>query len=402
MTQPKLDPAELRLRPAPPPVTRLSRRALAALSGIGGLVVLGLVIWALDPPRLFGPDDAPELYDTNPRSGAGLETLPRDYAAIPRPEPPRLGPPLPGDLGRPLLSARERGALSPVGPTDSDALRRVQEAETAARSGVFFQIRTRGTERGIDVLSRDVAGPGSEGSTAGLGPTGGEFAPVPAAQGTRLAFFGAPVDRAIYSPQRLQRPVSGYQLMAGTVIAASLLTGIDADLPGLVEAQVTEHVHATVTGRHCLVPQGSRLIGRYDSQVAFGQRRVLLVWSRLIRPDGSSIVLDNLPGTDEAGYAGLEDGVDWHWGRIVAAAAVSTLLGIGTELRTGSDEAGIARALRRGLQGTTSDVGQEIVRRNLDVQPTLTVRPGWPLRVIVAKDIVLPPMASPGGATCRA
>jgi type IV secretion system protein VirB10 len=111
---------------------------------------------------------------------------------------------------------------------------------------------------------------------------------------------------------------------------------------------VTEGVQDTATGKHLLIPQGSRLIGRYDSQVAFGQRRVLLVWTRLILPDTSSIALDKLPGIDPAGYAGLEDGVDWHWGRVLASAALSTLLGAGAELAAPEDRICRTRSIKQG------------------------------------------------------
>jgi hypothetical protein len=154
----------------------------------------------------------------------------------------------------------------------------------------------------------------------------------------------------------------------------------------------------TIIGRYLLVPQGSRLVGRYDSQVAFGQRRVLLVWTRLILPDTSSIALDRLPGIDPAGYAGLEDGVDWHWGRILAGAALSTLLGVGVELaapdRLAGDSSGgnrVGGAARQGVQDTVNDVGQEITKRNASIQPTLTIRPGFPMRVMVNKDLILRP-----------
>ena len=111
-------------------------------------------------------------------------------------------------------------------------------------------------------------------------------------------FCKAGPEKEIYNPHAQQRPVSPYQLLAGTIIPASLVTGLNADLPGFVIAQVTEHVYDTVSGRHLLVPQGSRLIGKYDSVVAYGQERALVVWQRIIRPDGSSIVIDNLPATD--------------------------------------------------------------------------------------------------------
>jgi type IV secretion system protein VirB10 len=182
--------------------------------------------------------------------------------------------------------------------------------------------------------------------------------------------------------------------MAGTIIPAALVTGINSDLPGQVIATVTESVYDTAAGRYLLIPQGSRLIGRYDSQVAFGQRRVLLVWTRLILPDTSSIALDRLPGIDPEGYAGLEDGVDWHWGRILEGVALSTLLGVSAEEavgNTGGSNGNVVLALRNSAQDSVNQVGQEITRRNLSVQPTLTVRPGFPMRVMVNKDLVLRP-----------
>lgn len=150
-------------------------------------------------------------------------------------------------------------------------------------------------------------------------------------------------------------------------------------------------------GRMLLIPQGSRLIGQYDSQVAYGQRRVLVVWTRLIMPDGSSIVLDRLPGADTQGNGGLEDRVNWHWGRLFAGAAVSTLLGVNAELVTGNAAANsgsVVIATRQSAQDTVNQVGQELTRRNLDIQPTLTERPGLPLRVVINRDLVLKPYGS--------
>src|SRR5229473_226813 len=160
-------------------------------------------------------------------------------------------------------------------------------------------------------------------------------------------------------------------------------------------AQVTENVFDSPTGRFLLVPQGARLIGIYDSQVAFAQSRVLLVWTRLIMPNGRSIVLERQPGADAAGYAGLEDEVDNHWGELLKAAALSTLLAVGTELGAGSDtnsnDSAIIQALRHGAGDSLNQTGQQVVRRSLNIQPTLTIRPGFPVRVIVNRDLVLEP-----------
>ena len=144
------------------------------------------------------------------------------------------------------------------------------------------------------------------------------------------------------------------------------------------------------TGSLLLIPQGTRIIGQYDNSVQFGQRRVLLVWNRLILPNGRSIVLERQPGADSQGYAGLEDGVDYHWWDLAKAAGLSTLLAVGTELAV-SDEDRLVRAIRDGAQDTINDAGQQIIRRQLQVAPTLTIRPGFPVRVIVTRDLVLEP-----------
>jgi type IV secretion system protein TrbI len=119
--------------------------------------------------------------------------------------------------------------------------------------------------------------------------------------------------------------------------------------------------------------------------------RALLVWQRIVMPDGSSIQIDNLPATDAAGYAGLQDEVDYHTWQLLKGVALSTLLGVGTELTLGSGDSDLVRALRLSTQQSVNQAGQRITEKNLNIQPTITVRPGWPLRVIVHKDLVLRP-----------
>jgi type IV secretory pathway VirB10-like protein len=140
-----------------------------------------------------------------------------------------------------------------------------------------------------------------------------------------------------------------------------------------------------------VLTQGARLIGQYDSSVAFGQSRILLVWTRLIMPDGTSIALERQPGADTEGYAGLEDEVDNHWGMLFKAAVLSTLLSVGAEAGTGNDENNLAQAIREGASNSISQNGQQIVQRQLNIQPTLTIRPGFPVSVIVTHDLVLAP-----------
>lgn len=180
-------------------------------------------------------------------------------------------------------------------------------------------------------------------------------------------------------------------LQAGAVISAALITGIRSDLPGQITAQVTENIYDSPTGRILLIPQGTRVIGQYDNGVGFGQRRILLVWNRLIFPNGRSIVLERQPGADTQGFAGLEDGVDYHWGELFKAAALSTLLSIGSQAGSSDEESEIVRALRQGAGDSISQTGQQIVSRQLNIAPTLTIRPGFPVRVIVTRDLVLEP-----------
>ncbi|WP_112875496.1 TrbI/VirB10 family protein [Paracoccus endophyticus] len=365
--------APMRLRAEPPRVTRLSRKVLAGVGAVALLGIGGAVIYALQVPDA-GPGGE-ELYSTENRPTAdGLSGLPRDYTG------PILGPALPGDLGRPILEAQSRG--QPVAPpaiaapaADPEEQRRLAEEEAARLSNVFFPAGTR---------------PGAAPGTAMLGSGGASPSGEPATQDRHMAFLGGPADRQTVSSDRLARPASPYLLQAGAVIPAALVTGIRSDLPGQVTAQVTENVYDSPTGSLLLIPQGTRIIGQYDSGVTFGQRRVLLVWNRLILPDGRSIVLERLPGADASGYTGLEDGVDYHWWDLMKAAGLSTLLAVGTQRAT-SGEDQLIRAIRDGAQDTINHAGQQIVARQLQVAPTLTIRPGFPLRVIVTRDLVFEP-----------
>lgn len=193
------------------------------------------------------------------------------------------------------------------------------------------------------------------------------------------------------NPYALTPPASPFLLSAGSVIAASLITGLNSDLPGVVTAQVTENNYDSVTGRVLLLPQGSRLIGRYESDVAFGQSRALLVWERIILPDGSSVRIENLPATDPRGSTGLADTVDRHSWELLKGVVLSTLLGVGTELSLGDDETDLVQALRTSAQQNAARAGDQLVGKGLSIKPTIRVRPGWPLRVVVHKDIVLRP-----------
>ena len=363
---------QMRLRPGRAPVTRLSRKVIVVLALILAVAIAAALFLALRPGLKI---DRPELYGTDTRTTPdGLSNLPRDYAGVPR-NTPQLGPPLPGDLGRPILNA---GTASGATPPDPEKQRIAQEQEAARLSRLFATTNIRQNSSATPI-SANVPG-----------PAGGPASDL-ALQDRKLAFLNGNVDRRTVSGDRIEAPASPYVLQAGAVIPAALLTGLRSDLPGQVTAQVTEDVYDSPTGKTRLIPQGARLIGQYDAQIAFGQTRALLVWTRLIMPNGRSIVLERQPGADAEGYAGLEDEVDNHWGTLFKAAILSTLLSIGSEVGSSGSEDDLIRAIRRGGSDSVNQIGQRIVGRSLNVQPTITIRPGFPVRVLVTRDLVLEP-----------
>ena len=382
------DPGAFQLRGDPPRVMRLSRKTLAALGIVAGLGIGGSLIYALKPP---GEKQDRELYSTESRATADTITSGPSYYS----QAPRLGPPLPGDLGGPIVSAQQRGEDVPVPPIgaqpdpraqaeEAARQRAQQERESARMSGVFLG---GGGGRPAPMPSLPAL-PGIAAADAA--------APQPdqapqSDQAAKRAFMEQGASLRTVSAERLIAPASPNIVQAGSIIPAALITGIRSDLPGQITAQVTANVYDSPTGRILLIPQGARLIGEYDSEIAAGQNRVLLAWDRLILPDGRSIVLERQPGTDPAGFAGLQDGVNQHWGNLLRAAAISTLLGVGAELGADSED-DLTRALRRGSQDTINQTGQQIVRRQLNVQPTITIRPGHPLRVVITRDLVLEPI----------
>ncbi|SDJ69707.1 MULTISPECIES: TrbI/VirB10 family protein [Bradyrhizobium] len=376
-----------RLSAEHPRVTRLSRKVLAGGSAVALLVIAGAVLWSLQSNRSRN-QAADELYSTDHHNIAdGIAALPKDYAGVERQVIPQLGPPLPGDLGRPILAAQGQSPTIGATAPDAEQQRRDQEAEAARISHLFA------STNGREARPPAAVAQGSDRNAPSISTSNSDDGSAQNGQDRKLAFVNASVDRRTVSPDRVTKPPSPYIVQAGTVIPGALITGIRSDLPGQITAQVSEGVYDTPTGRFLLVPQGARLIGIYDSQIAFGQSRLLLVWTRLIMPNGRSIVLERQQGADTAGYSGLQDEVDNHWGELFKSAALSTLLAVGTELGAGSDsnnnDSTIIQALRHGAGDALNQTGQQVVRRSLNIQPTLTIRPGFPVRVIVNRDLVL-------------
>lgn len=377
------DPAQprapLSTRATPPRPRRLSRKAIALLSGVGAFAVAGALAYSLSGSS--GGRGPQETVSVEHRQAEPLSGAPRDYGELAARAAEGMGPPAPiMPDSEPAFDGTESGAAPSTTEADQAEERRRQQAESARGSRLF-------------------AGAG-EGRGPSQGANAAHTEPAPALPAERASGTGAPPDRRAAfvvggAPEpttnsgRLTPPPGSHVVTAGSTIAAALITGLSSDLPGQVVAQVTEDVFDSVTGRTKLIPQGTRLLGVYDSNVSTGQSRALVVWTRMILPDGRSIDLDRLIGTDAAGQSGFADRVNNHWGTILRAGLLSTLLGVGTQASGFGENDAIADAIRDSAGQTVGRAGDRIVERQLGIQPTITVRPGARVRVLVSRDLVL-------------
>jgi type IV secretion system protein VirB10 len=349
--EPKPDAPELRLRATPRPVTRLKGALVVSLAVLFGALLVVLMVKGVHP---FGPTTKSHerLPPVHPAQLPWmLADLPRSYAhirhalaALSRPFTPTpvsrepMPPAVPLSLPEPT-----RAVLSPR------ARKRAAEAARALRAGVFFpRLAALKTQKPVH---------------------------------TRQNGSGV-----MWAPRSATR----YALEAGTIIPASLITGLKSDLSGPVLAQITENVYDSISGAHLLLPQGARLIGSYDNHIAYGQSRVEVVFSRIILPNGASLALGHLPASDEAGYVGLSGGVDDHLFTLLKGAGVSSLLGIAAEQGLGLGNSLLAQALRQSVISTANQGGQELVHKSINVAPTITVPPGTTLTIVVQKTLMLP------------
>lgn len=351
----------MRLRAEPPRPLRLSRKV--ALAGAAGLAV-AIAVAAV--AGLSTQEDAAPAQELTPSSAPppdAVRALPGDYAA------PRLGPPLPGDLGRPILNARNA--------TDAEA---APSMAASAQAASTRDADARQAERERQRAEADAA----RTSTLVVAQDDSRAA----ASRADLARGGPAIGPAAVSPG----PADGaYRLRAGSIIEAGLVTGVQSDLPGPVLGQITADVHDSETGRRLLIPKGSRLIGGYSAQIAQGQSRLQLVWTRIVLPDGVTIALEDQVASDARGYAGLQDRTDSRWGGRLRSAALTTLLAIsGAAVDVEADDR-LARALRDGTTDGVDTIGRGLVERGLSLPPRLTLRPGLSFRIILNRDLDLVP-----------
>lgn len=381
-------------RAAPPKPRRLSRKALALLTGVGAIAIAGALGYSLTASHHAEAPQESVTVDRNP-GGDALADAPRDYGDLAKSASGGIGPP--GNPGEPQTPEPNPDLGSQTSAPGADAAsaeaqRRRQQRDSARSSKLF----TGSSERASASSSGSEAAPPLSGQVEGPAQAAGSN---PDDQDRKAAFVAGKGASPTVNAGRLMVPAGDYVIDAGSTIAAALITGLSSDLPGQVVAQVTENVYDSVTGQTLLIPQGTRLLGDYDARVSFGQSRALVVWTRMILPDGRSIALDRMVGTDPSGQSGFADRVHTHTGKLVVAGILSTLFGVGANVATGGggSNGDIAYAIRESAGRSVESAGDKIVERQLDVQPTITIRPGARVRVLVGRDLVLAPWRT-GGA----
>ncbi len=388
----KAAPASVRAAPRFP-VTRWNRKVLLA-----GAAVLASVVGLGFYLGFGGANAHPKKHD-DPQAVADTETPQRPEIAN-RYTRGYADPAVGAAAGQPGLAAMPPpglGALPPaagaaVTPQPDPAVVEAAAQAKAARSASPFFAGAQGqaaSQAGgpplpLTFVAQEPGGRGRDVAEVGLQNGQGE---------KRQFAAGSRADDYLTNP--LRAPISPWEVKAGTIIPAALLTAINSDLPGEVIAQVTEPVYDHATGRTVLIPQGSRLFGQYDSQVAYGQSRALVAWNRVIMPNGRSINIGSMSGADLAGAGGLQVRTDGHFWQLAKGVVLSTLFSVGAasaqDAGTRSSGGLVLNSAGSGVSNEAQQVGQRITERALNRQPTIRVRAGWPLRVIVNKDMILAP-----------
>jgi len=230
---------------------------------------------------------------------------------------------------------------------------------------------------------------------AALRAGAGSINPDPNGQRAKEDFFNADLKNLGYLPNHLVPQLSPFELKRGSVIPATLITGINSDLPGRITAQVSQNVYDSATGHRLLIPQGTKLFGRYDSKISFGQSRVLVVWTDIIYPNGSTLQIGGMAGTDAEGYGGFRDKVDRKWLDTFGSAILIALIGTGIDMAIPQNNDPFNSnspedAARINFAETFGRTAEQTIQRNMDVQPTLEIRPGYQFNVLVDQDIVFP------------
>jgi type IV secretory pathway VirB10-like protein len=346
------------------------------------------------PPLVLAPTAVPDLEQQGRSANAPATQSPEEQAEIAREaaderaradEEQRQRDLAESALKSPIMAGGSAGGAQPLAFVGNGGA----SGQSASSGGGSSVGGTNGS--GASGGERSNQSAGRVQSTAYLQGPSGQYGGVQPAN-LELPEGGNPKD---YLQAQRFAPLSPFEIKASSVIPAELITGIDSELPGLISGQVREDVYDTKTGRYLLIPRGSRLIGLYNSQVEYGQTRILVAWQRLIFPDTTSIDLLNMSGADTQGGAGVSGDVDNHYGKIFGAAILTSVLAAGATLSSGQNTnllqaPSAGQVISQNVGQEIAQVGTQIVQKDLSIPPTIHVKPGYPFLVIVDRDIVLP------------
>lgn len=427
--KPKTDPLSPDTIPGSPAPGTRTMNNLPLFIGGGVLVIFVLIVAMIMHQRANRPETTAQQESS--RTAVGATNFAAELTApwasgqiipptrpTPTPEPDPAPKPEDTKPETPKLVVTPEMSMPDLEPLDRWAMfrerfdsARVTAFEAALKSPTTIQANAprsaaaqiADTRQRLEATREQLAGMGDPNSLyqARLAALRGELAsPADDAGGMLTARSGPSNDVSRYSrsstwtlPSQVEAPAP-YSLQAGFVLPAIMISGIVSDLPGQVMAQVSQSVYDSPTGRHLLIPQGTRLIGTYNSEIVYGQRRVLMAWQRLVFPDGRTLDLQAMPGADASGKAGFRDQVNTHFWRTLRSAfllsGVVAAVSLSQDNDSGdSDRQRASDALSEALGQTLGSAIAEQLRKNMNVSPTIEIRPGYRFNVMVSKDIVL-------------
>lgn len=393
--QNQIRPEVLPLRAKPPSAT-IAFNKRTVIGGVIGLASLaGFAI--LDGFSSNSNNQTKPQADNRPAQvGEAVRNLPSDYSALPKPKQ-KLGPPLRGELGPTELAFKQQTTLSDEEKFQAELkLQRIKQAIAARNADISFPGMKLDQHPSNMMMggSRDGLSDTSLAALGNLPAQSSNQRDNDNRQDDKDSFLTQNRDEATLVKGSLRSPLSKYQLMAGALLPGVMLTGINSDLPGQILGQISQGVYDSKTGAYLLLPQGTKVIGEYDSRITYGQDRVLIVWTRLLLPNGKSISLEGMPGVDLSGYAGLHEKVNNHYFRLITGVVLGSILGAGAQVAQGSNhtvDPSFGQLAVEGVAQNINEAGQQITRKNLNIQPTLEISPGQRFNIFVTKDLILEP-----------
>ena len=397
-------------------VARFNRRLLSGMICVICAVAAISFIGAFSPRKRLSAQEAAQQGSKTDAPDASKPKLPDDVAAAPvkysdlaRPgdKAPGQGyPPAADDLASPVAPGTTPAAPQEVGATPHEQAS--QARADLRRKDTLNAVRAPVNFAGINIRGQDQPQVketgGSLPEVSGIMKMANSLAPGQVTTETedqnqqteKRGFAKENRNDFPYLKTTMLTPISQYEIKAGSIFPGVLITGINSDLPGQITAQVSENVYDTISGRFLLVPQGSRLIGEYDSKISYAQERLLVIWTRIIMPNGNSIGLEGMPGIDLSGYAGVGGDVNNHYGKLVAGVVLGSVIGAGAQVAAGGQgspnvPASFSQLFVAGAAGNINQAGQQITQKNLNLQPTVEVSPGQKINVFLTKDMILKP-----------